>query len=111
MVTVLAAMLLVLAIGVEVAATALLPKADGFRDPLWSLAVIAGYALSIWLLALVVRSMPVSVAYAVWAGLGTAAVAVIGFLFLGEPMGWLKATSLGLIVLGVVGLNLVTSHG
>ena len=107
----LAAMLLVLAIGVEVAATALLPKADGFREPMWSLGVIAGYALSIWLLALVVRSMPVSVAYAVWAGLGTAAVAVIGFLFLGEPMGWLKATSLGLIVLGVVGLNLVTSHG
>ena len=107
----LAATLLVLAIGVEVAATALLPKADGFREPMWSLAVIAGYALSIWLLALVVRSMPVSVAYAVWAGLGTAAVAVIGFLFLGEPMGWLKATSLGLIVLGVVGLNLVTSHG
>ena len=106
-----AALLLLLAIAVEVAATALLPKADGFRDPLWSLAVIAGYALSIWLLALVVRSMPVSVAYAVWAGLGTAAVAVIGFLFLGEPMGWLKATSLGLIVLGVVGLNLVTSHG
>jgi small multidrug resistance pump len=111
MVPVLAAMLLVLAIGVEVAATALLPRADGFRDPLWSLAVIAGYALSIWLLALVVRSMPVSVAYAVWAGLGTAAVAVIGVLFLGEPIGWLKATSLGLIVLGVVGLNLVTSHG
>jgi len=53
----------------------------------------------------------VSVAYAIWAGLGTAAVAVIGFLFLGESMGWLKATSLGLIVLGVVGLNLVTSHG
>jgi small multidrug resistance pump len=73
--------------------------------------VIAGYALSIWLLALVVRSMPVSVAYAVWAGLGTAAVAVIGVVFLGEPIGWLKATSLGLIVLGVVGLNLVTSHG
>jgi small multidrug resistance pump len=111
MVPVLAAMLLVLAIGVEVAATALLPRADGFRDPLWSLAVIAGYALSIWLLALVVRSMPVSVAYAVWAGLGTAAVAVIGVVFLGEPIGWLKATSLGLIVLGVVGLNMVTSHG
>jgi small multidrug resistance pump len=43
----LAALMLVLAIGVEVAATALLPKADGFRNPLWSLAVIAGYALSI----------------------------------------------------------------
>jgi small multidrug resistance pump len=46
----------------------------------------------------------------VWAGLGTAAVALIGFLFLGESMSWLKATSLALIVLGVVGLNLVGTH-
>jgi small multidrug resistance pump len=111
MVHVFAAMLLLVAIGVEVAATALLPKAAGFTQPMWSAAVVSGYALSIWLLALVVRAMPVSVAYAVWAGLGTAAVAVIGFLFLGESMSWLKATSLGLIVLGVVGLNLVSSHG
>jgi small multidrug resistance pump len=72
--------------------------------------VVAGYAISIWLLAVVVRSVPVSVAYAVWAGLGTAAVAVIGYVFLGESMGWLKAASLGLIVLGVVGLNLVSTH-
>jgi len=111
MVRVLAAMLLLVAIGVEVAATALLPKTAGFTQPLWSAGVVGGYALSIWLLAVVVKAMPVSVAYAIWAGLGTAAVAVIGFLFLGESMGWLKATSLGLIVLGVVGLNLVTSHG
>jgi small multidrug resistance pump len=106
-----AAVLLTIAIGVEVGATALLPRAGGFTQPLWSAVVITGYGLSIWLLAVVVRSIPVSVAYAVWAGLGTAAVAVIGFLFLGESMGWLKATSLGLIVLGVVGLNLVSSHG
>jgi len=105
------AVLLMTAIGVEVGATALLPRAAGFTQPLWSAGVIMGYALSIWLLALVVRSMPVSVAYAIWAGLGTAAVAVIGFLFLGESMGPLKATSLGLIVLGVVGLNLVGTHG
>lgn len=105
------AMLLLVAIGTEVGATALLPKAAGFTQPGWSAVVVAGYAVSIWLLALVVRTIPVSVAYAVWAGVGTAAVAVIGFLFLGESMGWLKATSLGLIVLGVVGLNLVGSHG
>jgi small multidrug resistance pump len=106
-----AAALLMVAIGVEVGATALLPRAGGFTEPLWSAVVVAGYAVSIWLLAVVVRSIPVSIAYAVWAGLGTAAVAVIGFLFLGESMGWLKALSLGLIVLGVVGLNLVGSHG
>jgi small multidrug resistance pump len=108
---VLAAVLLAVAIGVEVAATALLPKAQGFTSPLWSLVVVLGYGFSIWLLAIVVRSMPVSIAYAVWAGVGTAVVAVIGFLFLGESMSWFKATSLAMIVLGVVGLNLVAAHG
>jgi small multidrug resistance pump len=98
--------LLLAAIAAEVAASALLPRAAGFTDPGWTAAVLAGYALSIWLLSVVVRTLPVSVAYAVWAGLGTAAVAVIGYLWLGESMGWVKAVSLGLIVAGVVGLNL-----
>ena len=106
----LAAVLLGVAIGVEVAATALLPKAAGFTDPLWSALVVGGYGLSIWLLALVVRSMPVSVAYAVWAGVGTAVVAVVGVVFLGESMSWVKAGSLTMIILGVVGLNLVATH-
>jgi small multidrug resistance pump len=106
-----AAVLLAVAIGVEVGATALLPRAAGFTDPLWSLVVVSGYGLSIWLLAVVVRSIPVSVAYAVWAGVGTAVVAVIGYAFLGEQMSWFKAASLAMIVLGVVGLNLVAAHG
>ncbi|HET6154000.1 MAG TPA: multidrug efflux SMR transporter [Marmoricola sp.] len=105
-----AAVLLMVAIGAEVCATALLPRAEGFTDPFWSVVVVAGYGASIWLLAVVVRSIPVSVAYAVWAGVGTAAVALIGFAFLGESMNWLKAGSLSLIVLGVVGLNLVSAH-
>jgi len=106
-----AAVLLLVAIAVEVVATALLPRAAGFTQPAWSAVVLTGYALSIWLLAVVVRAIPVSVAYAVWSGVGTAAVAVIGFLFLGESMGWIKTVSLALIVLGVVGLNLVGNHG
>ena len=105
-----AVVLLVAAIGIEVASTALLPRADGFTDPVWTAVVLAGYALSIWLLAIVVRTMAVSVAYAVWSGLGTALVAVIGYLFLDEQLGWVKAVSLLLIVAGVVGLNLAGSH-
>lgn len=105
-----ASVLLLVAIGMEVGATSVLPRAAGFTHPWWSLVVVGGYALSIWLLAVVVRSIPVGIAYAVWAGLGTASVALIGFLWLGEPMSWLKALSLALIVLGVVGLNLVAGH-
>ena len=105
-----AAVLLGAAIVVEVAATASLPRAEGFTVPGWSAVVIAGYAASIWLLALVVRTLPVSVTYAVWSGVGTALVAVVAFVFLGEPMGWVKAVSLGLIVAGVIGLNLAGAH-
>jgi len=101
-----AALLLLSAIGIEVGATASLPRTRGFHDPGWSIAVVAGYAVSIWLLSIVVRSMPVSIAYAVWSGVGTAAVAAIGYLWLDESMGWTKALCLGLIVVGVVGLNL-----
>jgi small multidrug resistance pump len=102
--------LLCAAIGIEVAATAALPRTAGFRDPGWTLAVVAGYAASIWLLTVVVERMPVSVAYAVWAGLGTAGIAVVGYLFLGESLDWVKVGAIGLIILGVVVLNVTGSH-
>lgn len=105
-----AMVLLMAAIGVEVASTAVLPRADGFTDPLWSGIVLVGYGVSIWLLTIVVRDMPVSIAYAIWSGVGTALVAVAGYLFLDEPLGWVKVASLALIVVGVLGLNLAGSH-
>jgi small multidrug resistance pump len=106
----LTAVLLALAIGVEVAASALLPKAEGFTNPTWTAVVLVGYGVAIWLLTVVVKSMPVSVAYAIWAGAGTALVAVVGLVFLGESFNWVKALSLAMIVAGVVGLNLNGAH-
>jgi small multidrug resistance pump len=102
--------LLLVAIVIEVASTSLLPRTDGFRDPGWTLVVVAGYAVSIGLLAIVVRDIPVSVAYAVWSGLGTATVAVIGVTLLGEPLTLMKAAAVSMIVVGVVILNLSGSH-
>lgn len=101
---------LVAAIGVEVGATAALPRTRGFHDLPWSLAVMGGYALSIWLLAVVVRQVPVSVAYAVWSGLGTAAIAAVGVLALGERLDAVKLLALTLIIVGVVVLNLHAVH-
>ena len=72
--------------------------------------MLAGYGLSIWLLTLVVRHIPVSIAYAVWAGLGTAGIAVVGVLFLGERLDVVKVAALSLIVLGVGLLNLRGAH-
>ena len=62
------------AIAVEVGATAALPRTHGFRDPLWTVLVLGGYAASIWLLAVVIRHIPVSITYAAWSGLGTAGI-------------------------------------
>jgi small multidrug resistance pump len=102
--------LLVAAIGIEVGATASLRRTHGFTDVPWSLAVVAGYVAAIWLLGIVVRQVPVSVAYAVWAGLGTAGIAVVGVLALGERMDAVKLVALVMIVVGVVVLNLHTAH-
>ena len=101
-----AASLLGLAIVVEVGATAALPRTAGFTQPTWSVLVVGGYAVSIWLLALVVRQIPVSVAYAVWSGAGTALVAAVGLAFLGERLDLVKAAGLVAIIAGVVALNL-----
>lgn len=98
--------LLLAAIAVEVAATSALPRTEGFREPWWTAFVIGGYAVSIWLLAVVVEKLPVSTAYAVWSGLGTAAVAFIGAMWLGESWDLVKVVALAMIVVGVVVLNL-----
>ena len=103
-------LLLALAIVVEVTATAALPRTEGLSNSGWSAFVIGGYAVAIWLLAKIVKTMPVSVAYAVWSGAGTALVAVIGVLVLGERLGGLKVTGLAAIVVGVVLVNLSTGH-
>ena len=104
-----AAFLLALAIAVEVAATLALRASDGFTRLAPSIAVVAGYATAFFLLGLVLRSIPVSVAYAVWSGVGTGTIALIGMTLLDEPAGAIRIASLVLIVVGVVGLNLAGS--
>ena len=100
--------LLMLAIGAEVGSTAALPRTESFHHPVWTPVVLLGYAVSIWLLAIVVRQVPVSVAYAIWSGMGTALIAVVGVVLLGESWDLVKVAALAMIVVGVVVLNL---HG
>ena len=99
-------LLLAIAIATEVAATVSLRYSDGFTKPLPSALTVAGYVLSFYLLALVLRDISVSTTYAIWAGVGTAAVALIGMTVLGEPATAIKLASIALIIAGVVGLNL-----
>ncbi|GAA0404853.1 QacE family quaternary ammonium compound efflux SMR transporter [Acrocarpospora corrugata] len=103
--------LLACAIVTEVTATTALKLSDGFAHKGWSVLVVIGYVASFILLSRALKlQMPVGVAYAVWAGIGTAAVAGIGTLFLGESMNLAKAGGIVLIIGGVVLLNLAGSH-
>jgi len=104
------ALFLAIAIVAEVAGTVALKYADGFTNPGPSALVVAGYGLSFWMLALVLRELPIGLTYAVWAAAGTALIAAIGILAFGEPATTLKLLSLGLIIAGVVALNLAGSH-
>jgi len=64
------------------------------------------YGLSFTLLTMVLKRMDVSIAYAIWSGLGTALIAIIGSIYFNEPMTLVKLVSLGLVIIGVFGLNL-----
>ena len=101
--------LLIIAILAEVTATLSL-RAAGNGSTLALVVVVAGYVGSLALLAVVVKHLEVSVAYAVWAGAGTALVALFGVMMLGEPATAIKVASLSLIIVGVVGLNLSGAH-
>ena len=94
------------AIATEIVGTFFLRFTDGFTRPALSTLVVATYAASLWLFALALRELEISLAYAVWAGVGTAAVAVIGMAVLGESVNALKVASIALVIGGVVGLNL-----
>lgn len=102
--------LLAIAIASEIVATTSLKQSEGFTKPLWSVVVVIGYGISFFLMAQALKTIPVSVAYAVWSGAGTAVVAAIGMVFLGEPVSLMKVGGVALIVAGVVVLNAGGAH-
>jgi small multidrug resistance pump len=97
---------LVLAIVLEVSGTTSMKLSQGFTQMLPSVLMFLFYGLSLGALTLALKSIDVSVAYAVWSGLGTALIATVGVLWLKEPLNALKVVSLMLIIIGVIGLNL-----
>jgi small multidrug resistance pump len=99
-------LLLLVAIAAEVLATSALPRTAGFTHVVPSVVVVAGYGFAAFLLAQVVKSMPVGIAYAIWAGVGTLTVMVVGATFLEQPISAWQAAGILLIVTGVVLVNL-----
>jgi small multidrug resistance pump len=102
--------LLIVAILLEVAGTTNMKLSEGFSKPVPSVLVLFFYALSIIALTFAVNRLDVSVAYALWSGMGTALVAIIGLWFFQESITIIKVVALGLIIVGVVMLHFTSSE-
>ncbi|HKK55544.1 DMT family transporter [Marinobacter sp.] len=100
---------LAIAILAEVLGTSFLKQAEGFTR-LWpSVTVIVSYIVAFYFLSLTLRTLPIGIAYAVWAGAGVALIALVGFVFLGQELDGPALIGIGLIVAGVAVINLFSS--
>ena len=100
--------LLLLAGLCEVAWAIGLKYTEGFTRPLPTIVTISAMLISIWLLGIAMKSLPVGTAYAVWVGIGATGTAILGIILLNESASAARLASLGLIVAGIVGLKLAT---
>ena len=99
---------LALAILSEVVATTTLKASDGFSRLAPSAVVVIGYAAAFYFLSLTLRTIPVGVAYAIWSGIGIVLVSVLGWLIYGQKLDTAALVGMGLIVLGVLVINLLS---
>ncbi|WP_316014578.1 multidrug efflux SMR transporter [Roseobacter sp. HKCCA0434] len=103
--------LLIVAIAGEVIGTTALKASDGFTRLGPGLVAFAGYAVAFWFLAQVLRTIPVGIAYAIWSGVGIAAMAVIGRLAFGQKLDPAGLVGIGLIAAGVLVINTLSNSG
>lgn len=106
-------LILLLAILAEVIATSALKASENFTRPLPSLLVVVGYSTAFFLLSITLKTLPIGVAYAIWSGVGTALVAVVGWLYYKQSLDLPAILGLTLIIAGTLILNLfskVSAH-
>lgn len=97
---------LAIAIVAEVVATSSLKSTEGFTRLVPSLVVAAGYGAAFYCLSLTVNDIPVGIAYAIWSGVGIVLVAGFSWLYLGQALDLPALAGLGLIIAGVVVVQL-----
>jgi quaternary ammonium compound-resistance protein SugE len=85
-----------------------LKYSHGFSRPVPSLLTVAAMVMSVWLLSIAMKSIPVGTAYAVWTGIGAVGVAVLGMVLFGESREVARLVCLFLIIAGILGLKLVS---
>jgi quaternary ammonium compound-resistance protein SugE len=88
----------------------LLKQSEGFTRPLPTIGFFFSLLLSMLLLAQSLKTLPIGSAYAVWTGIGAATTAVVGMLWLGESRDVLKLVSLAMLIAGIIGLRVTSTH-
>lgn len=101
-------LLLAIAIVAEVVATSALKSSEGFTKLVPSAVVIVGYGVAFYFLSVVLKTIPVGVAYAVWSGLGIVLIAAVAWFFHGQKLDVWAMVGMGLIISGVAVLNLLS---
>lgn len=99
-------LLLAIAIVSEVIGTSALKASESFTRPIPSVIVIIGYVLAAYLLALTLKTIPVGVAYAIWAGMGVVLVALVSWLLYGQRLDMPAVAGMCLVIAGVAVINL-----
>jgi small multidrug resistance pump len=97
---------LAIAIAIEIVATSLLKTSDGFTRLVPTVVCLVSYGVSFWLIAQSVKTLPIGFVYAVWSGVGTATIAVIGAIVYSERLDATRVAGIALVIAGVVVLNL-----
>ena len=98
-------LILLAAIACEVVATSALKQTGQFTRLVPSLVTLAGYAAAFYLLSIVLRYIPLGIAYAIWSGVGIVLIAVIGSTVFKQHLDWPAVLGLALIIAGVVVIN------
>jgi quaternary ammonium compound-resistance protein SugE len=101
---------LVVAGFLEVAWAMCLRASEGFTRLVPSVGFVVLATASFYFLAQSLKALPIGTAYAIWTGIGTVGAAILGMAFLGEPRDAMRFACIGLIVVGIVGLKLVSPH-
>lgn len=94
------------AIIAETIGTSALSQAAGFTRPIPTAIVLVSFAISFYLMSLALQTIPVGIAYAIWAGLGIVLITIIGWIFLKQALDGPAFVGIGLILVGVVVLRL-----
>jgi small multidrug resistance pump len=102
-------MYLLIAIVAEVVGTSALKPAEGFTKPWPTAIVFAGYGTAFLFLSLTLQTIPIGIAYAIWAGLGIALITAIGWIVFGQKLDGFALAGIGLIVAGVLVINLFSN--